>query len=194
MPSELPVVLGSIRYFKWDKSKTRNCQHRAWNYWKNPGEDKASPGPSGWGASTAVRMHCPGTPLEAGTPVKQKADRNHEVALGMEKRDWLEERDRQGVAIPSDVGWGREEAASMTQKFSAIHRKREVGRRSRFRGENDNSCHQTLLKTMVCSVPLQNMLPVPSWSLGNTLVLNAKKIYFKQMFTHYPPGRSFSAS
>lgn len=54
---------------------------------ENPGDDKASPGPWGRGASTAVRMHCPGRQLEAGTPVKHKADWNHDVALGMEKRD-----------------------------------------------------------------------------------------------------------
>lgn len=54
---------------------------------EHPGEDEAAPGPSRWGASTTMGMHCPGKKLEAGTSVKQKAHLNHNVAPGMERRD-----------------------------------------------------------------------------------------------------------
>lgn len=63
---------------------------------ENPGEGEAIPGTT-WG------MHCLGHKLEAGTPVKHKADLNHGCGMrnGGERP---EERDGQGVAIPFDVG------------------------------------------------------------------------------------------
>lgn len=46
-----------------------------------------------------------------------------------------------GLTIPPDIRTEEEAAASMTQRFSAIHRKRKVSRRSGLGGENYNSCH-----------------------------------------------------
>lgn len=118
---------------------------------KNPGEDKATPGLLGGNGLSRAEFGSWDTSEAEGRPEPQCGTRNQRGGTRGERQT--------GLTIPSDVGIGREEAASMTQRFAVIHRKRKVSRRSRTGGKNYSSCHQTLLRILVCTVLPQNMLP-----------------------------------